>query len=90
MLESERANEYASVKPSEGRRGDTDKIPKVAPPVEASTQTQLRLQTKEIPIVKTLVTEDESPLPEVPPLPRTGDHKAIKLGDNGSKNVPEE
>ena len=46
----------------------------------------IRLQTKELPAVKTGGVEDDSHLPDVPPLPRTGtgDYKAVKLNENGN------
>lgn len=89
LSQGERTDEYSLAKPSESVR-DTDKIPVIAAPGEAPTPSQIRLQTKEIPIVKGLTDEDETPLPEVPPLPRTGDYKAVKLNDNGGKNALEE
>jgi len=65
------------------------------PETAASESTRPFLQTKEIPTIKIMVDEnDDAPLPDVPPLPRTGDHKAVKLEDNGShsvkQNVPED
>jgi len=42
-----------------------------------------QLETSEVPPVRITFEEGDAPLPEVPPLPRTGDHKAVKLADNG-------
>jgi hypothetical protein len=49
-----------------------------------------QLQTKEIPVMVVKNDDDNSPLPDVPPLPRTGEHRSVKPEDNGRKsNSPE-
>ncbi len=53
------------------------------------------VQTKEIPAIKIVLdTEDEAPLPDVPPLPRTGEYKTVRSSENGKsplkKDAPEE
>jgi cyclic-di-AMP phosphodiesterase PgpH len=44
-----------------------------------------QLETSEVQPVKIPFDEGDAPLPEVPPLPRTGDHKAIKVTENGKE-----
>ena len=51
------------------------------PPVEAETP-RPQLKTGEIPAM-VLDENEDTPLAEVPPLPRTGEHK--KVGDNGRR-----
>nr|MBA3871314.1 HDIG domain-containing protein [Anaerolineae bacterium] len=53
------------------------------------------VQTKEMPAIKIVLdTEDEAPLPDVPPLPRTGEYKTVRTAENGKtplkKDTPEE
>jgi hypothetical protein len=47
-------------------------------------------QTREMPVL-TIVSQpeadDESPLPDVPPLPRTGEQKSVPLSTNGSRSI---
>lgn len=64
---------------------DSDRIPTVTVPIEpqVTTSTVRNTQTKEIPAIKIVLdAEDEAPLPDVPPLPRTGEYRAIKNGEN--------
>lgn len=76
---------------------DTDRITAVAVPAESVEAASFppRRQTSEVPVIKIVVEEnDEAPLREVPPLPRTGEYRAIKSGENGKlpmkKDAPEE
>jgi cyclic-di-AMP phosphodiesterase PgpH len=76
---------------------DTDRTPPVVTPVESSPSdipTTPRPPTKEVPVAKNIPEEDNKPLSEVPPLPRAGDHKTARSGENGSqpmkKDVSEE
>ncbi len=76
---------------------DGDRPPTVAVPVEPapSEPVNAKAQTKEIPAIKIMLdAEDEAPLPDVPPLPRTGEYKTIRNGENGKpplkKDAPEE
>jgi len=58
--------------------------PQVTPPARNT-------QTKEIPAIKIVLdAEDEAPLPDVPPLPRTGEYRAIKNGDNNKPAPPKD
>jgi len=66
-------------------------------PFEAVVQETPRpaTQTRELPTIKIEVEkDDESPLAEVPPLPRAGDQNKLKTGENGrppvKKDAPEE
>jgi putative nucleotidyltransferase with HDIG domain len=48
-------------------------------------------ETSEVPALRIAFDEEDAPLPEVPPLPRTGDHKSVKSGENGkARNAAEE
>ena len=42
-----------------------------------------QLEANEVAPVKITLDDGDAPLPNVPPLPRTGDHKAVKTGENG-------
>ncbi len=68
---------------------DTDKTPPATPPVEPLVVEipNPRTQTKEMSVVKPkpVAEEDNKPLAEVPPLPRTGDHKTVRSGENGTQ-----
>jgi cyclic-di-AMP phosphodiesterase PgpH len=44
-----------------------------------------QLETNEVAPVKITLDDGDAPLPDVPPLPRTGDHKAVKVGENGKQ-----
>jgi cyclic-di-AMP phosphodiesterase PgpH len=44
-----------------------------------------QLEANEVPPVKITLDDGDAPLPDVPPLPRTGDHKAVKVGENGKQ-----
>ena len=53
------------------------------------------VQANEVPAIRIKVEDnDEAPLREVPPLPRTGEHRTIKPTENGHRSpkqdVPEE
>lgn len=70
--------------PKESPEGDSPEIATAEAP-------RPFLQTKEIPTIKIIVDEnDDAPLPDVPPLPRTGDHKIVKSGDNGNQSIKQD
>jgi putative nucleotidyltransferase with HDIG domain len=78
--------EVAHVTPNEEH--PSDGVPVVTVPALETSRPQT--ETNEVPPVKTVPDEGDAPLPEVPPLPRTGDHKAIRLGENGNHASQEE
>jgi cyclic-di-AMP phosphodiesterase PgpH len=69
-------------------RADDERKTELSTLVEPVEQEMSRpqLQTKEIPITVVNNDDDDSPLPDVPPLPRTGEHKSVKPEDNGRKS----
>lgn len=63
--------------------------PQTAPETVTIEAARPQLQTKEVQAIRVMVDENEdAPLPEVPPLPRTGDHKAVKADENGTQPHP--
>ena len=77
--------------------GNGNRTTAVVAPVEPlpSESPRAVTQTKEIPAIKIILdAEDESPLPDVPPLPRTGEYRTVRNGENGKpqpkKDAPEE
>jgi hypothetical protein len=80
-LEAVRANPSGDQQPAEGAPSVS-----VAPPTVEIARPQV--ETTELPSVKLTFDEGDAPLPDVPPLPRTGDHKAVKTGENG-KHPPQ-
>jgi hypothetical protein len=75
-------NEVSRSRSEEERKTELSTL---VPPIEIETP-RPKLKTSEIPI---LDEAEELPLTEVPPLPRTGEHK--KVEDNGKKpgSIPE-
>ena len=74
--------ETVRVTPAEDRPGEgTPVVPTVT--VETARP---QLEANEVPPVKVVLDEGDAPLPDVPPLPRTGDHKAVKIGENGNQS----
>ncbi len=76
---------------SDGDRPSTVVVP-TEPAAEPPTS---KAQTREMPAIKIMLdAEDEAPLPDVPPLPRTGEYKTVRNGENGKaplkKDAPEE
>ena len=67
-------------------QSETDHKTEVAitAPVELETP-RPQLRTGEIPVLD----EEETPLAEVPPLPRTGEHKSVRTDENGRRSVEE-
>jgi putative nucleotidyltransferase with HDIG domain len=63
-------------------RRTTDGVGTVLSVKEAARPT---LETGEVPTVRIPFDEGDAPLPDVPPLPRTGDHKVVKVGENGKQ-----
>ncbi|MBI5671311.1 MAG: HDIG domain-containing protein [Chloroflexi bacterium] len=61
------------------------------PPTVNVEPTRPKLQTREVPPVTVAVAEDDdSPLPEVPPLPRTTEQRQVHPNDNGQRPTEEE
>jgi len=75
---------------------DGERPPTVVVPTEPAAEPQSsKAQTREMPAIKIMLdAEDEAPLPDVPPLPRTGEYKSARNGENGKtplkKDTPEE
>ena len=76
---------------------DGDRLPTVVMPAEptATEPPSSKAQTREMPAIKIMLdAEDEAPLPDVPPLPRTGEYRTVQNGENGKapvkKDTPEE
>ncbi len=74
---------------------EPERTPANVPTVEPLVSQRPTVQTKEIPAIKiTLDAEDEAPMPDVPPLPRTGEYRTVKPGENNKpplkKDAPEE
>ncbi len=59
---------------------DGDRLPTVVMPAEPQSS---KVLTKEMPAIKIMLdAEDEAPLPDVPPLPRTGEYRTVHNGEN--------
>jgi putative nucleotidyltransferase with HDIG domain len=76
--------EAVKVNPSEEHLSDG--VPNVA--VQTLEIPRPQTETSEVQTIKIPFDEGDAPLPDVPPLPRTGDHKVVKAGENG-KHPPQ-
>ena len=83
-------NTMEAVRVNQGEEHLTEGVPNVAAQTVEIARPQL--ETHEVPSIKIPFDEGDAPLPDVPPLPRTGDHKVVKAGENGKspQNDPSE
>jgi hypothetical protein len=80
MLKTDTTTETVVTQPHDEQKTELSAL---IPSVEDDTP-RPQLKTGEIPAM-ILEDNDDSPMPEVPPLPRTGEVKAVKSDENGRK-----